>query len=142
MASFGDLPPELVQRVVEFLPCEFVTKEVKSVSKATAAAARTALTKGRWRPIKLVAARGLDFCVLVRGGFQWSAASEARAHATFQAAWALDPGLTLSTVANWDLQRFPATTAEGGYGPAWTGEYQAVFLKKWNCRTKGRLRSL
>ena len=32
MASFGDLPPELVQRVVEFLPCDFVTKEVASVS--------------------------------------------------------------------------------------------------------------
>ena len=50
----GILPPELVERCLEFLPFEEVHTNMKQVSKAITSAARRSLTRGRWRPIKYV----------------------------------------------------------------------------------------
>ena len=50
--SFDDLPREIVQRCVEYLPFEVVSGDLKAVSKATRGVARRALTRGRWRPIR------------------------------------------------------------------------------------------
>ena len=50
----GDL--SVLQRVVEFLPIEQLYKEkshtVKAVSRAWRTAARRALTRGRWKPLR------------------------------------------------------------------------------------------
>ena len=50
----GILPPELVERCLEFLPFEEVHTNAKQVSKAMRSAARRCLTRGRWRPLKYV----------------------------------------------------------------------------------------
>ena len=79
MASlFESLPPEMVQKCLEFLPFDKLIergawaweahgresiprrdRSLKSVSKAVCAAVRRALTRGRWRPIRYVAEQGL-----------------------------------------------------------------------------------
>ena len=48
----GDL--SLLQRVVDFLPIEQLEKShtVKAVSRAWRTAARRALTRGRWKPLR------------------------------------------------------------------------------------------
>ena len=56
------LPPEMVQKCVEFLPFAEVHAEIKQVSKATRNVARRALTRGRWKPIRYVAEQGLAVC--------------------------------------------------------------------------------
>ena len=67
MASFGDLPTEIAQKCVEFLEFDEAT-EVKSVSRGLRKAARWALTRGRWRPIRFVSEHGLDTLKKLRGG--------------------------------------------------------------------------
>ena len=84
MASpLESLPPEMVQKCVEFLPFDKLIergawaweahrrsdaallrrdRSLKSVSKTVCAAVRRALTKGRWRPIRCVAEQGLAVC--------------------------------------------------------------------------------
>ena len=63
MASlFESLPPEMVQKCLEFLPFAEVHAEIKQVSKATRKVARRALTRGRWKPIRFVAEQGLAVC--------------------------------------------------------------------------------
>ena len=56
----GDL--SILQRVAEFLPIEQLYKEeshtVKAVSRAWRTAARRALTRGRWKPLRTLEDRG------------------------------------------------------------------------------------
>ena len=82
----GILPPELVERCVEFLPFEEVHTNIKQISKELLSAARRSLTRGRWRPIKYV----LENAIVALG-----LPSPASETAQFQAAWALDAGLVL-----------------------------------------------
>merc|ERR1739841_396919 len=60
----GDL--SVLQRVVEFLPIEQLYKEkshtVKAVSRAWRTAARRALTRGRWKPLRTLEDRGQLIC--------------------------------------------------------------------------------
>ena len=65
-SSFDALPPEIVQKCVEFLDFDLVSGDLKAVSKATRGVARRALTRGRWKPIRFVAAEGLAFCTPAR----------------------------------------------------------------------------
>ena len=65
-SSFDALPPEMVQKCVEFLDFDLVSGDLKAVSKATRGVARRALTRGRWKPIRFVAAEGLAFCTPAR----------------------------------------------------------------------------
>ena len=82
------LPPELVERCLEFLPFEEVHTNVNQVSKEVRLAARRSLTRGRWRPIKYVLENAIVANALERPP---SAAETAQ----FRDAWALDPGLVL-----------------------------------------------
>lgn len=81
--------PELWNLVLEYLPIEKVV-ECKTVSSSElSVAARFALTKGRWKPVAECCRLLSDFCglgpaeALRRGG-----------DPRYDAAWALDPGLT------------------------------------------------
>ena len=67
MATFGDLPTEIAQKCVEFLEFDEAI-EVKRVSRGLRKAARWALTRGRWRPIRFVSEHGLETLQNLRGG--------------------------------------------------------------------------
>ena len=84
MASFGDLPTEVAQKCVEFLAFDEAI-EVKSVSRGLRGAARRALTRGRWRPIRFVSEHGLATLRTCRD----LNSLDDGAVATFRAAWAL-----------------------------------------------------
>ena len=88
MGLSGTLPPELVERCLEFLPFEDLHTNVKQLSKAMRSAARRCLTRGRWRPIRYVVKEAI-----VANALHGSLATAASAQ--FRAAWALDPGLVL-----------------------------------------------
>ena len=106
----GILPPELVERCLEFLPFEEVHTNVKQVSKVVRSAARRSLTRGRWRPIKYV----LENAIVTNALERPSSAAET---AQFRAAWALDPGqVLLELVVLWNNKR--ESHAEGPNGIA------------------------
>jgi hypothetical protein len=100
----GDL--SILQRVVEFLPIPSSTRSrntVKALSRAWRTAARRALTRGRWKPL-----RTLDNRVKRE---LWLAAPELRPnvpglHSAFnrdaREAWALYPGEVLLLILNWN----------------------------------------
>ena len=129
MASlFESLPPEIVQKCVEFLDFDLVSGDLKAVSKATRGVARRALTRGRWKPIRYVAAEGLAVCAaddslqeFGLGGFPVEFARDPppAACATFREAWALDPALVIKVICDWDTS---------GLGAHLMGVYQGRFL--------------
>ena len=91
----GDM--SIVQRVVEFLPIEQLYKEkshtVKAVSRAWRTAARRALTRGRWKPLRTLE----DRRELTLETGRWILETETR-HAfdrDAREAWALYPGEVL-----------------------------------------------
>jgi hypothetical protein len=89
----GDL--SLLQRVVEFLPIEQLEKShtVKAASRAWRTAARRALTRGRWKPLRTLD----DGLKLICPGHASRVDAEARRalKGTAQEAWALYPGEVL-----------------------------------------------
>ena len=104
-SSFDALPPEIVQKCVEFLDFDLVSGDLKAVSKATLVVARRALTRGRWRPFRYVAEQGL------------AAVSDIDHRAFFleppaavcvpcREAWALDPALVIRLICDWDTAHF------------------------------------
>ena len=136
-SSFDSLPPEIVQKCVEFLDFDFVSGDLKAVSKATRGVARRALTRGRWKPIRYVAAEGLAFCTParpvedLRHTFDPSDIDPPPpAAATFREAWALDPALVVRAICDWNTDRI------GRGSGSWhrfrimraRGYYQARFL--------------
>mmetsp|Transcript_24096 Transcript_24096/g.73582 ORF Transcript_24096/g.73582 Transcript_24096/m.73582 type:complete len:299 (+) Transcript_24096:69-965(+) len=95
----GILPPELVERCLEFLPFEEVHTNAKQVSKAMRSAARRCLTRGRWRPLKYVVENAMVTNALERP-------SSAAETATFRAAWAVDPRqVLLEFILLWNNKR-------------------------------------
>ena len=136
-SSFDALPPEIVQKCVEFLDFDLVSGDLKAVSKATRGVARRALTRGRWKPIRYVAAEGLAFCTParpvedLRHTFDPSDIDPPPpAAATFREAWALDPALVVRAMCDWNTDRI------GRGSGSWhrfrmmraRGYYQARFL--------------
>jgi hypothetical protein len=87
----------MLQRVVEFLPIEQLFKEkshtVKAVSRAWRTAARRALTRGRWKPLRTLDSN------LPEGGEAYDEQLEPEARRAFdldaREAWALYPGEVL-----------------------------------------------
>ena len=67
--GFGALPRELQTRCVEALDLAEAASLVKQLSKGTRAAARRALTRGRWRPVCEVARNGKATIEGVMGGY-------------------------------------------------------------------------
>ena len=159
MASlFESLPPEMVQKCVEFLPFDKLIergawaweahsrrrgidgdRSLKSVSKAVCAAVRRALTKGRWRPIRYVAEQGLAVCAAGdlgwplsnrRGEGAFAEPPPAAACAIFREAWALDPALVIRIII-YDWNTSPARgppPANLILSKAENGVYQGRFL--------------
>ena len=119
---FSRLPLREIQKILEFLEFDLVDTAMRSVSKATLAAARLALTCGRWRSIRYVAEHGLAVCAIAADcGLAGVRPLKVRsisddACATFRKAWKLDPRLTFRVVCDlecsWDRLK----------------EYGAVFL--------------
>ena len=101
----GDL--SILQRVVEFLPIEQLYKEtshtVKAVSRAWCTAARRALTRGRWKPLRTLEERGQLICSLAYDEDE-QLEPEARRAFTRDAreAWALYPGEVLLMLLDWN----------------------------------------
>ena len=97
----GDL--SLLQRVVDFLPIEQLEKShtVKAVSRAWRTAARRALTRGRWKPLRTLEDRGQLIC-----SDAWHEQLEPEARRAFdrdaREAWALYPGeVLLMLISEW-----------------------------------------
>ena len=95
----------MLQRVVEFLPIEQLFKEkshtVKAVSRAWRTAARRALTRGRWKPLRTLEDRGQLIC-----SDAWHEQLEPEARRAFdrdaREAWALYPGeVLLMLISEW-----------------------------------------
>jgi len=137
-SSFEALPPEMVQKCVEFLDFDLVSGDLKAVSKATRGVARRALTRGRWKPIRDVAAEGLAVCANVADA-AWvkSRADQSRSHlgfcdpppaaagAVFREAWALDPSLVIEVICDWDR----GSLGDDLHAPPFLPDvYVAVFL--------------
>ena len=110
-SSFDALPPEIMQKCVEFLDFDLVSGDMKAVSKATRGVARRALTRGRWKPFRYVAEQGL------------AAVSEIDHRAFFleppaavcvpcRAAWAFDPALVVRLICDWDTSHLKRTYLE------------------------------
>ena len=141
-SSFDALPPEIVQKCVEFLDFDLVSGHLKGVSKATRGAARNALTRGRWRTIRYVAEQGLAVCtplrppLSVRAGWRPEDVDPPppAAPATFREAWALDPALVIKVICDWDTNRigldseYSSSERQLFRMMGTTGYYQARFL--------------
>ena len=98
--SLSNLPVDLAARCLEFLPFDTVRgakRGVKRVSRGMRSAARRALTRGRWRPIKQFAAASLS----IKATMDAPDAVPAASIEQYQAAWALEPGQVFFEVANW-----------------------------------------
>ena len=99
----GDM--SILQRVVEFLPIEQLYKEkshtVKAVSRAWRTAARRALTRGRWKPLRTLEDRGQLIC---SEAYDERLEPEACRAFTRDAreAWALYPGEVLLLLISWN----------------------------------------
>ena len=99
----GDL--SILQRVVEFLPIPSSTcsrNTVKALSRAWRTAARRALTRGRWKPLRTLEDRG------VIGSETYYEQLEPEARRAFdrdaREAWALYPGeVLLMLISEWSV---------------------------------------
>ena len=85
--TLASVPPGLVQKILNFLPLDKV-HETKQVSKLYRSAAHSAMTRGRWKPVRLVAEHYKH---------QW----RPPALALCRAAWDLDPSETLRLKLKW-----------------------------------------
>ena len=96
----GDL--SILQRVAEFLPIEQLYKEkshtVKAISRAWKTAARRALTRGRWKPLRTLEEGGELICSEASNVEPERSAFERDA----REAWALYPGEVLLLLISWN----------------------------------------
>ena len=111
MAPLDALPVDVLTKCLDFVPFNEVHTTAKQVSGVLRSAARRALTRGRWRPLKLFCARGRDelFAAFELTGDntmnrvkRWAIpviSDETRA--LLREAWALAPGECLIEVASW-----------------------------------------
>ena len=115
---FNRLPLREIQKILEFLPFDLVDTAMRSVSKATRAAARLALTCGRWRSIRYVAEQGLAVCrsvplsLRVDDYRKCDPPAAARLHC--EEAWALDPPLVIRVVCDWEVGHPTSLNFYGG----------------------------
>ena len=115
------LPQELQIRCVEFLALGDAASLAKQLSKGTRAAARRALTRGRWRPVCEVARNGKATIEGVMGGY-WKIDGNPQAGAStwqerlaglsdasralFREAWALEPAEVLFILNLWSRESY------------------------------------
>jgi len=115
------LPQELQIRCVEFLALGDAASLAKQLSKGTRAAARRALTRGRWRPVCEVARNGKATIEGVMGGY-WKIDGNPQAgkrtwqerlaglsdasRALFREAWALEPAEVFFILNLWARESY------------------------------------
>ena len=118
------LPQELQIRCVEFLALGDAASLAKQISKGTRAAARRALTRGRWRPVCEVARNGKATIEGVMVGY-WKIDGNPQAGAStwqerlaglsdasralFREAWALEPAEVLFILNIWSREDYHAS---------------------------------
>ena len=115
------LPQELQIRCVEFLALGDAASLAKQITKGTRAAARRALTRGRWRPVCEVARNGKATIEGVMGGYfkgddnpqagkrTWQerlAGLSDASRALFREAWALEPAQVLFIISLWTRESY------------------------------------
>ena len=91
--------PDVVQRFVEYLPFDEVTK-IKAVARPFRIAARRALTRGRWRPLRFLDERGEGATresIRISGPAPLSSDEVDLLHE----AWAIAPGEVLRIILDW-----------------------------------------
>ena len=111
MAPLDALPADVLTKCLDFVPFDEVHTTVKRVSRGLRSAARRALTRGRWRPLKFLCARGRDelFAAFELTGDNTVYNSERWAkpvisdatRALFREAWELYAGECLVEIASW-----------------------------------------
>ena len=122
--GYAALPQELQIRCVEFLALGDAASLAKQLSKGMRAAARRALTRGRWRPVCEVARNGKATIEGVMGGY-WKIDGNPQAgkrtwqerlaglsdasRALFREAWALEPAEVLFSITLWTRDSFDAS---------------------------------
>ena len=107
-SSFDILPPEVVQKCVEFLPFAEVHAEIKQVSKATRKVARRALTRGRWKPLKKFCEIGREALSHLGSPFcsYYDKQKKLETQALFREVWALEPSEVLVEITSWPEGEF------------------------------------
>ena len=123
-SGYGALPQELQIRCVEFLALGDAASLAKQLSKGTRAAARRALTRGRWRPVCEVARNGKATIEDVMGDYMTKTGTQkgrARtwrerlaglsdaSRALFREAWALEPAEVLFILNIWSREDYHAS---------------------------------
>ena len=89
--------PDVVQRFVEYLPFDEVTK-IKAVARPFRTAARRALTRGRWRPLRFLYEYGESATrESIAGTVRLSSDEVDLLHE----AWAIAPGKVLRIILDW-----------------------------------------
>ena len=100
--------PDVVQRFVEYLPFDEVTK-IKAVARPFRTAARRALTRGRWRPLRFLDERGEGATresIRISGPAPLSSDEVDLLHE----AWAIAPGEVLRIILDWYQPHEPSST--------------------------------
>ena len=94
--------PDVVQRFVEYLPFDEVTK-TKAVSRPFRTAARRALTRGRWRPLRFLDERGEGATRESIPGYSTPDFVRLRSDEVdlLHEAWAIAPGEVLRIILDW-----------------------------------------
>ena len=90
------LPVEVCQKLLEFLPSHDVAV-AKPSSKTLASAARLALTRGRWKPLKKFCETGREALQRLHDYYHNEGDSETQA--LFREVWALEPSEVLVEIA-------------------------------------------
>ena len=100
--------PDVVQRFVEYLPFDEVTK-IKAVARPFRTAARRALTRGRWRPLRFLDERGKS---ATRESIRISGAAPLSSDEVdlLHEAWAIAPGEVLRIILDWYQPHEPSST--------------------------------
>ena len=100
--------PDVVQRFVEYLPFDEVTK-IKAVARPFRTAARRALTRGRWRPLRFLDERGKS---AARESIRISGAAPLTSDEVdlLHEAWAIAPGEVLRIILDWYQPHEPSST--------------------------------
>ena len=128
MAPLDALAVDVLTKCLEFVPFDEVHTTAKELSRGLRSAARRALTRGRWRPLKLFCARGRDelfgdfeLITGTRTGTRFDDPTDGSTYARpvvsdqtrslFREVWALEPSEVLFEIWGW-----PVVAAEERYG--------------------------
>ena len=116
MAPLDALAVDVLTKCLEFVPFDEVHTTVKELSRGLRSAARRALTRGRWRPLKLFCARGRDelfgdFELITGTRFDdpTDGSTYARpvvsdqTRSLFREVWALEPSEVLFEIWGWPV---------------------------------------